>query len=529
MARASIGIYISSKFVDIVEVEGTKLSPVISGFVRQEIPPKPLAHTGVLDESIKQHQDRIAVAIKEGLDKLNQKSQFVNTVLPTSDVMVRYFDMPALPKSEQAQAIRFEARKYVPFKLEKIKSDFKILVSSKNRKTMDVFFIAATKERLDAHANIFKDANLQVSGIDIIPFALLRVAMADRKTDAKETIAIVYTDSDRENLSIHIMESGMPFMSRDIRIDADDKDTFFDKVSSELRVSIDYYCGQKPKHHISKIILCGEKFFEGLDAYVSDELKIITENLYSFSKIKNQHQAAVSAIIAIGTSMGGLIKTNYSVDLSPFTTVLKKKRSFDMMIIAFFAAVAIIALTYFFSNAAARANLEEFEQAKRASASLSGVTSLLDYDQLLMQKQEASEYLRFLLLANQRTLLVNKLSAIAKHVTTKGMQARAIWLREINFKELLITKSSKYPSEIARELLILGSAFVTGLSPEIDYINMFYESLKTDKDFMRYFTEIGQGSIERSNTEEYWISEFAISASSHKISDEARERSRRQR
>jgi Tfp pilus assembly PilM family ATPase len=527
MARSSIGIYISSRYIDIVEIAGSKMFPEIINFARQEIPPKSKMSGEGLEENIKQQQDRISVAIKEGLDRLKLKAQLVQTVLPSNDVMVRYFDMPLLPKSEQPQAIRFEARKYVPFKLDKIKSDFKILVSSKNKKTMDVFFIAATKDRLDAHLSTFQGAGLQISGIDIVPFALLRALMLDKVADAKDTIAIVYVDNDRENVSIHIMETGMPFMSRDIHVDADDKDAFFDKVASELRVSIDYYCGQKPKHDISKIILCGEEFFTGLDAYISDELKIITETLYSFKRIKGIDKLASPAIIAVGLALGGLGKSNYSVDLSPFTTTLKKKRAFNIVFLEILAAIFIVASVYILSVFAGKVHMDELKQVQEIAASLPEATSSLDIDQLVEQRTELMDYFKFLLLAGQRTLLANKLSAVSKHITTKGMQSRATWVDRFNFKESFVKRSSKYPSEIARTLSIEASIFTSDDSVETDYINMFFESLKEDTDFMRYFTDIELGAIERSSIKGYWVSNFMITAFSGKMAGSETPRARR--
>ncbi len=528
MSKTSIGIYISSKYVDIIEIAGSKSSPVIQGFERQEIPPKASISETNVEASIKQHQDRIAVAIKEALDKLKLKPQSVQTVLASNDVMIRYFDMPVLPRSEQPQAIRYEAKKYVPFKLDKIKSDFKILVSSKNNKTMDVFFIAATKDRLNSHISRFNGTGMQVAGIDIIPFALLRVIMLEHKADLKGTIAVVYTDNDRENLSIHIIESGMPFISRDVRISSDDKDAFFEKVASEIRVSIDYYCRQKPKHDLVKVIFCGEEIFPGLDTYISDEIKIITDTIYKFAKVRNTDKIPPSAIVAIGTAFGGLTKSHYSIDLSPMATAIKKRYAFDIVLLGVVAAIGFIVLSYTVSNLAVKENTQKLIGLREKSESLPHETSLFDIGQLAEKKQEKIESLKFLQFIRQdRALLANKLSAIARHIKSQELGFRAVWLQKLSYKESFLAGDSKYPSEIIRELSMSGSTFVPEAGIETGHINKFFESLQKDTDFMNLFHYIELGAIERKAIENYWVSDFTISAYSHKITDTARGRSRR--
>jgi Tfp pilus assembly PilM family ATPase len=528
MSKTSIGIYISSKFVDIIEIGGSKASPIILGFKRQEIPPKASIPETNVESNIKQHQDSVAVAIKEALDGLKLKSQSAHTVLSLNDVMIRYFDMPVLPKSEQFQAIRYESKKYVPFKVDKIISDFKILISSKNKKTMDVFFIAATKDRLQSHISRFDETGMQVAGIDIIPFALLRVLILEQKADLKGAVAIVYTDNDRENLSIHIMESGMPFISRDVRIYADDKDAFFEKVASEIRVSIDYYRRQKPEHDLAKVILCGEEIFPGLDTYISGEIKIITDTIYKFTKVKNIDKTPSSAIIAIGTAFGGLVKSRYSIDLSPMAKATKKRYAFDMMLLEAVASIAFIVLSYTVSNLAVKESAQKLAQLHEKSNSLPYETSLFDLDQLLEKKQEKIESFKLIQFIQQdRALLANKLSAIARHVTSQHTPLRAVWLKSLSYKESFIIGDSKYPSEIARELSISGSTFAPEIGSETGYINKFFESLQADMDFMNLFHQIELGAIERKAIEDYWVSDFTVSAYSHKMADTAKRRSRR--
>jgi Tfp pilus assembly PilM family ATPase len=529
MSKTAVGIYISSKNVDIIELGGSKSSPVILGFTRQEIPPEFIKPVEADKENANDQQNRAAVALKEGLDKLKIRPQSVQSVLSSSDVMIRYFDMPAIPKSEYAQAVRFEAKKYVPFKLDEITSDFKVLSSSADKKSIDIFFISATKERLNAHIGRLTAAGVHAAGIDIIPFALLRMLVLHKKADARDTIAMVYADSDRESLSIHIIDSGMPFMSRELKVMTDDKDAMFEKIASELRVSIDYYRRQKARKDVSKIVICGETLAAGLDAYIADELKIITETLYDFTKVKNTGKTPSSAIIAIGTALEGLGKSSYSVNLSPFHAVMQKRQAFNIAAIEAIAVIAIIFLTYLFANLSLRGVVSELRQLEARASELPKTTSLMDVERLTDKKKDMIENLEFLqLIQSDRVSVAGKLSVIAKNISSQREPSQGVWIESLNFKEALLRSDSlKLPTDIAREILISGSFFSRDDSGEAEYINKLFYLLKEDKVFMHSLKEIELDSIERKNIEGQWIASFNISAYSQKIPDTARERGRR--
>jgi Tfp pilus assembly PilM family ATPase len=528
MPKTAVGIYISSKNVDIIELGGSKTSPVLLGFARQEISPESIRPDRADKENVNDQQGRVAVALREGLNRLKIKPQSVQSVLSSSDVMIRYFDMPAIPKSEQAQAVRFEAKKYVPFKLDEITSDFKVLSSSTDKKSIDVFFISATKERLNEHIGKLTAAGVNAAGIDIIPFALLRMLMLHKKADTRDTIAIVYADSDRESLSIHIMESGMPFMSRDLKVMTDDKDAMFEKIVSELRVSVDYYRRQKTRQDVSKIIVCGEPLEAGLDAYIADELKIITETLYDFTKVKNIGKASASSIIAIGTALEGLGKSNYSVNLSPFHSVMQKRQASSIIVIEVIAAIAIMLATYLFSSLSLVGVVSEQKQLEAKASALPKATSLFDVKRLIDKKNEMIESLKFLqLVQSNRISIAGKLSAIAQNISAQRASSQGVWIGSLSFKEAPVKIASKLPVDISREIFISGNSFSPDGSVDTEYVNSLFSSLKEDDDFMHYFKEIELGSIERKNIEGQWVVSFNISAYSQKIPDTARDRSRR--
>ncbi|MFA5369948.1 MAG: pilus assembly protein PilM [Candidatus Omnitrophota bacterium] len=514
MPKRAVGIHILSKYVDIAELSGLRSSPVLLSFRRQEIVPGiiGIGHDDEKDASLAWCEGVVS-AIRNGIEGLRSKPQLIYTVLPSGDTMVRYFDMPFLPKSEQAQAVRFEAKKYVPFRLDEIISDFKVQASSKAKRSIDIFFVAATKDRLNNHTAKFTAAGLHAAGIDIIPFALLRVLMLHKKAEAKNGLVILYVDDDKKSISISVIRSGIPFMSRDIKVLTDDKESLFEKVASELMVSIDYYRRQRIGCDVSKIVICGERLFAGLDAYISNELKVATETLYDFTKIKNADKVPSTAITAIGAAMGGLGRSNYSVNLSPFHAIAEKRQALNVRAAQVIAAAVIILATYLLSGLFLKSGYLELSQLEQISASLPITTSVLDVETLIKKKDAMLEAFRCLqLIQSDRISLARQLSAITARVEEQRKQAGGLWIDKIAFKETIITNESKLPAGINREMVLSGGAFSSDDAREMDYVHSFLGALKSDGDFTHYFKDIELGSVDRTNISDKWVASFSILA-----------------
>jgi len=519
MAKNSVGIYISSKFIDIVELSGSVHSPTLVNFVRQEIPPILSEDISAASEEQDQTEgepvkdleqdikDTLSLLIKEALGKISIPPQGAYGVLSSTDAMIRYFDMPVLPKSEQPQAVKFESKKYIPFKLEDVVSDFKTLATSKDKKNTHVFFIAATKQRIESHLTMFKNANLDTLGIDIVPFTLMRMVLLTKKAQPKDTIATLYLGNDKETASIHIMEEGMPFLSRDIKVSTDDKDALFEKLASEIRVSLDYYHRQRSQVEVSKIIVCGEHLFAGLDAYIADELKIITETISGFEGLRNGETADPSAVVAIGAALGGLGKSNYSINLSPAAAKIKQKKVTSILFIEALVAAAVIVAVFLFGSLRTAKVAGELKAVQQEGATLPKETKGLSLEALeKLKKGRINEIEMFKVLVNDRILWADKLSNIA-NLIPKG-----IWIEKLALLESSLPSKYNPLSSWARTILLEGRSFLPQGDIEEAAIDSFFKTLKGNKKFLKGFDEIELGSSEKTNVSGNQVSLFSVVA-----------------
>ncbi|NQT90847.1 MAG: pilus assembly protein PilM [Candidatus Omnitrophica bacterium] len=529
MSKHSVGVYISSKYVDIAILGGALNSPRLLNFIREEIPAAPAQKQAAVPESAGEAlaqapaEDPVALAIRSGLQKAKMKHAEAYTVLPSRDVMIRHFNMPQLPKAEQAQALKFEARKYVPFKIDEIACDFKVSPSAKDKKAADVFFVAVNKAQLNNQMDLFKAAGAVAAGVDIATLAQVRMLLLEKKITSKDDVAILYIDNDGESASFHIVEKGMPFLSRDFKISTDDKEALSEKIISEVRVSFDYYRRQKAQVKVSKIVICGEALQIDLSSAMSDDLHITTETLEKFTVVKGSAETPASSIVAIGTALGGLGKSPYSVNLSPVAVVTQKKKVTSGLIAGGIAAVVIIIAVFLLTGVKTSGIRAELSAVKDRGKNVLAKNISLDAGKLNKKKKRYATEINFLkFLLSDRISWAQKMDRIAKDMPQE------VWIDKITMRESFTKKNRTYPTKIGRSISIEGSAFSEDGVIGTESVNKFYTALEKDAIFMKHLNTIRLGATDKKIAGEHSINIFKISVGSGgKLPGKAKSRWRR--
>lgn len=170
-----IGLYLGIDFVDLVILTDVKGNLQIVKSVR----------TFLFDgTSIPEQKDK-ALALPAGIKKAFESAKFnmgpITFGLPQDEVMVRHFKMPYLPEAERSNAVKFEAQKYLPFKVDETVSDFYITQESRETKNMEALFVAVNKQTMEKYVTLFRNLGTRVSVVDVTPIALLRVLSKYKK------------------------------------------------------------------------------------------------------------------------------------------------------------------------------------------------------------------------------------------------------------------------------------------------------------------------------------------------------------
>ena len=517
MTKKAVGLYIGSNTVDVVELEKSLSGrPKLIKSGRVTISPQ----AGEVDD-----QKTIA-AIQKVLTENDIKTKTVITALPKEEVMIRYFKMPYLPKKERDAAIQFEAKKYIPFKLEELISDFHIVESKKDffhiveqkkvSKKMEVIFVAIRKEIFEHHISLLKEAGLEASTIETPSFSLMRIFGLSGDIKKRETVIIINANMD--SITISILKDNALYLTRNIKVgveraEGEQRNTEFETLVSELQLSLDYYRKQFPKSKVDRIILSGEAELEGWDKLLNQELKIPVVVGNPAKAITGSDRLSAQMAVAAGLALRGLLKSTVDVDLvagkkmlAPEAALVSKETVKKIIFQEVIVAASLLLLVHIVMSMQVKKVKSELND---AVALRPKVTMKLDVDS--MDQEELEKIERNLMqkrifltsLIDKRICWTEKLSELGK------LFPEGTWLSSLKITDIIEAKN-----KVTRSLMMQGGAFSKDEKQERQLINSLVDNVREDKVFNKGIQNINLSFIKRDKIKQTEITKFELTCSS---------------
>lgn len=241
----------------------------------------------------------------------------VNVSVSGQAVIVRYIQMPQMSAQDLASAIRFEADKHIPFKLDEVVLDCQILEEKADEGKMRVLLVSAKRDFIAARIKLLSDAGLDVQLIDVDGLALINAFQAGPASLNTGTYALLNIGAQQTN--INIVKDGSPCFSRDVmsagnnftgtikdamsidltqaeqvkyRSGKKEKELLdlihpvLDNLATEIRLSFDYYESQFEKG-IDRIYLSGGSCnLAGIDEFLTESLGVDVESWDPLNALK---------------------------------------------------------------------------------------------------------------------------------------------------------------------------------------------------------------------------------------------------
>ncbi|HOX54961.1 MAG TPA: pilus assembly protein PilM, partial [Candidatus Omnitrophota bacterium] len=252
-SRRKLGINFGPEDLNIVEVEKQRIIchyhiPYLESQDKAEV-------VDVADQIM------LAAVLQKTLREKQIKTDEVIATIPAKEVLLRSFLIPILPQREIKPVIDFEARKYVPIKLDLLSFDYILQkVKEKSGAKFKTHFIGIKQDVLDKFIYSLEQSSLKVLGMETSPLSLFRVLIYKKLAKINSNIAIVETNRNEGNICI--IEKGYPHLIRDFKlasiskdIYAKDQETILAVLDKELRHSFDYYRRQTTKYEIDQIFV----------------------------------------------------------------------------------------------------------------------------------------------------------------------------------------------------------------------------------------------------------------------------------
>ncbi|MDD5005973.1 MAG: pilus assembly protein PilM [Candidatus Omnitrophica bacterium] len=205
--------------------------------------------------------------------RVNLENTGIVVCVPYRDLIVRFFEIPQIPRKDIDASIGFEIKKYIPFKLEEITYDYQTF-SQKN--IIEVLFAGIKNDNLQKYNSILTQLKLNVAAIEPSQFSLFRLLKVKKIMSNKESVVVI--ELERDEGTIAIVDNGIPCFSRDIKIaggpesaEADMESVSF-RIINEVRVSIDYFRRQFLKKGVDRIVVLAKQESKELVSAFNKEL-----------------------------------------------------------------------------------------------------------------------------------------------------------------------------------------------------------------------------------------------------------------
>ncbi len=285
-----IGLDIDRDYVRVVELKESSEGTALTKF-------------GVARISLQSAAESIPQATARTIAELLKSSQIEDKEVYTSisgpRVQVRRIILPAMPREELSEAVKWEAKNFVPFPIENAVIDYHLLKRETAKAAkQELIVVAVDGEAFKRQLDIINGAGLKCLGISPISFALWELAKFNPEFSTEELKALVYLgegtscltlfkdhellftrelDFSAENITRSlaaaldikaeeaeklISEHGLPEEGEEIAGIESEKlrqamFSIFGKLQNELLSSLEYYRDQFAEEKIAHLFLAG--------------------------------------------------------------------------------------------------------------------------------------------------------------------------------------------------------------------------------------------------------------------------------
>lgn len=523
---SSLGIYFGPKAISIVETKGKKIINNIS------IPQSTISTTGELEEKVPSDVKLIEIIalIKADLRRNKIESKEAALCLSGKDLIIRNFEVPLLTREELQSAINFEAKKYIPFKVEDLITDFR-LKSKKASHTNLVLFMGIKKETLEKYVSILSQLDIKMSSIEYSAFSVLRSLRLANFSD-KGVIGVLGIDMPGgDEINFAVLEDGFPLFSRDIELgvmsqgapqleqtESGGNGMTLEKLKTEIRVSLDYYNRKFPAKNIKKIyLICDQGYRSDLEAFIS-ELSLNVSFADIMRHVDKSGPYSLSFIKGYSASLYRTIRSNILVDLlgarqkakpskekdiKAEALSLLKSLQFDYRVIGIGVLICVSAFFYgLYRTMPLRKGLSDII-ARRAQ--VTSVKPDNTYNELIDIKARYKRKLTALdTLVKKQLYLTVPLDVIPRALPNGA------WLRRFSFSK---------KEEGAADLILEGVVYLGDSEQEFETVNKFISNLKENSSFSKYFSDISITSLSREQSAALTVTNFIITCKNYKGAD----------
>lgn len=509
---SSLGVYFGPEAIVVVETKGRAVANNIR---------IPLSSFSAADQEEKVPDEIKMVAVfKDELRRNKINSKEASIALSGKDLIVRTFEMPVMPREELSAAIKFEAAKHLPFKMEELAVDYQVNFNKTYNKNI-VLLMAIKKADLAKYIAIFQQLGIRLGSIQHATLNSIKLlGLAGAKT--KGVVGVLSADViEADEVGFTVIEDSFPIFSRDMLLKAESgsaqapdqqqaQSMLLEKLKTEIRISLDFYNRNFPAKQMQKIFVMLNKEYQAeLDAF-SKEMGFDIEFVNTARFFTKPMPFSLVVIKAYAAALAKSIRGSvYKIDLLTALAreKIEKQKSqisggLNAIIKGLRVEPRIVVLAVLICLGALGFGLyQKMPIKKELSAVISmrpvvaGVNPDAGVEELNSVSSAYLDKLKELdKLVKQQLFMTSPLSIVPR------LMPNGVWLKSFSFDK---------PEGIS-ELVLEGMAYAGDNNKEFALVNDFLNSLKEDSFFAKHFQDIVINSLDRVTIKDTSITSFKI-------------------
>lgn len=210
-SKEIVGIDIGSSSVKLVQLSEQKGS-----YQLRNVGILPLPSEAIVDNSL-MDTTSIVETIRDLMKSLGSRAQEAVCSISGNSVIIRKISLPAMTPEELEDQIAWEAEQYIPFDINDVNLDFKILDTDLSASgKMTVLLVASKKEIINEYVSVFNEAGLKLVVVDVDSFAVQNIFEMNYSPPENEVIALVNIGASIMNMNV--VKGGVSLFTRDVQM-----------------------------------------------------------------------------------------------------------------------------------------------------------------------------------------------------------------------------------------------------------------------------------------------------------------------
>jgi len=479
--------------------------------------------------------EHVAQAIRTAVETVGVKSARLALSVPAQDVLLRSFTMPLLPKAEWQTAVQFEARKFIPFKTDELVWGFHA-VEQRAAKQMVVAFVGVRNESFARVQEWLSAAGMKSAFVEAQAVSLCRLVDDTPTASENQFLGIVDVDLQANVAHLVIAKNHVPYLARHVDLKQQPEgmeagsqagDVRAEVLSSELRLSFDFFTRENPQATIAQLVLFGEQTTVGAWAsWLAEQLHCpvalgkLPEQIGELQGLGPEHAAAAGLALRdlqpnsikidllarrpdYGTTKARWTRLSKDLGGPGFLQALVKPAAVQLVV----AVLALGVLAW-----GGQRQLAGFQQ--HIVQTIAGFQDVgwgmkgKTREELQAIQRNVAGHLQFLRkLIQERVSVTEKLDALAKALPS------GVWLENLRYQDRVEKAGGQQTS-----LAIRGACFLPDSEEEFSVINKFVQQIKQDTRFFRGFAtaQLGEITAVEDQTKRYSYRTFGVNCQAEK-------------